>query len=136
MRISKKVVAILAASLVVLACSKGSAKVRQSVSSPSGKHQAVLLFRDGGIHMGTRTFVAIFEGNAPPVDSMHEVRDLCVVWTAYRASPWKLTWEGEEQVGVAVDRQLSKDYESMVEQPVCSGIRSRWYYEARPVPPQ
>lgn len=136
MKISIRVVAVLVTSLLVLSCSKGSAKVRQSVPSPSGKHQAVLLFRDGGIHMGTTTFVAIFESKAPPVDSMHEVRDLCVVWTAYRANPWKLTWEGEGLVSVAVNRQLSKDYESMIEQPVCNGIRSRWYYEARPAPPQ
>lgn len=126
---------VLALSLTSLvACRRGSAEVKEVVSSPSGALHAALFFQYGGATVGTRTYVAIFRGAPPAVGSIHQVRDLCYVFTAYRAGPEKMIWEGETQLALPVEWPLSDDYEKMIELRRCREVGARWYYEGKPTP--
>jgi hypothetical protein len=115
--------------LFVLGCFGGTAEVKRVVSSPSGSLHAALLFRYGGPTVGTRTYVAIFRGAAPEIGSIHQVSDLCEVFTAYRAGPQEIIWEGETQIALPVRGPLSKDYEEMIELSNCREVKARWFYQ-------
>lgn len=117
--------------LGLCACrTRGPAEVREVVSSPSGSLHAAKLLWFGGATVGKRLIVAIFRGQAPQVGTAVNVEDVCFVFSAYNAGPWKMTWEGESQIALAIDGD--KSYDGLIEEGTCFGVRARWFYARNP----
>lgn len=117
--------------LVLIACRRsGPADVKEVVSSPSGSLHAARLFQYGSATVGTSVFVAIFRGKAPAVGSEVQVEDQCYVFEGYRTGPWKMTWESETRLALAIDGDRS--YEDLIDARDCYGVHPRWFYANEP----
>ncbi len=105
------------------------------VSDSTGGLHAIKLAQSGAATVGNRTYVAISRGKPPILGQVVNIEDICYVFTAYRAGPWKMVWETPTRIGLALEGPLSRDYEEMIEQQTCDGVESRWFYEKKPSNP-
>jgi hypothetical protein len=125
----RNLVILLAALALGLTGCRGPGTVRKLVPSPSGARHAALLVVMGGATVGASCYVVALEGDPPPLGSEIPIRNRCVLWRAYNVGPWKMIWESENQLALAIDGPIRKDYEEMIKLSTCDGISARWYFE-------
>lgn len=128
---TRNLVPVLTLLALSLACWRGPGTIRELVPSPSGARHAALVVIMGGATVGASWYVVVLEGDPPPLGSEIPMRR-CILWKAYNVGPWKMTWESENQLALAIDGPIRKDYEEMIDVKTCNGISARWYFEDEP----